>query len=1270
MSDYLTSAPGDPLSPPNPGGQLLRWCGRHWAALTLGVGCLALAVVAGTQRRETLDARASWEATREQLQRAEEKEKDARLLVVAAAGARANADKQKEKAEQAAQLAESRRKTDQQKAERAEEGRRRAEREREKSDAAREEARTQVQVTEGLRREAVEQRRQALLQMVRLYVAHGTRLQDSDLSQALLWFAEALRLADRERLPPDPHRLRLAIALGRHPRLLQAWFADQKVNAARVSPDGRQVLTAGADGLVHLWDAATGREVGRAFEHSGSPVIDAAFSPDGRRVLTVTPDGGVSLWDAAKGEKAATLAHEGPVTQASFSADGRRVLTVTEQRRPGMESVTVQVWDAAKGEAVGKPFLSSVGLVAAALTPDGRRVVVVGSDKVARLWDPETEKQVSVPLNHGGGLTQAALSADGRLLLTAGLDRTARVWQAATGQPAAPPLKHPDAVIAASFSADGRRVLTVSRDRAVRLWDAASGELTAGPLRHPAAVTQAAFSPDGRQLLTACADGEVRVWDAATGEEALPGLRHAAAVQEAAFSPDGAAVLTREGGAVRLWDLTVGEPPAPPPAEDGGRTWFSPDSRHALLLHRSEGEIFTLDKGQPVGAPLKPKFPISSAAFSADGKLLLTVGNEDRTDGEGEVRLWDAATGAAVGAPLEHIRAVTEASFSADGRRVLTVCEDKKVRVWDAATGQQLSKKAMDHPQPVTRAVFSPDGRMVVTAMTTAPDAAVAQLWDGVEGERVKGTNHGGPVTAVAFSADGRRLLTAGADGGALVWESPGGDQVSAKMEHGGAVSFAAFSPDGKRVVTLCADGTARAWDAASGTPVTTPLPHPAAPALAAFSPDGRRLAVAGGAQVWLWDAATGDALGPPLRHARQGTVNYLAYTPEGRLVTASGAPGDPRARVTWDLAADARPVADLVLLAESLSGHRLDDAGNLLPWAEDEAAKAWPLLHGRYPRDFAAAPERLLAWHRRGADECERQQNWAGAVTHLGRMIAARPVQPDLYARRAQDHAAAQQWDGAVADHSRAIELAPDRWDLRAARAADYAALRQWDRAAADFAQAIVLRPDGAELWAGRGRAEAELGQWDKAAADFGRAITLGREDAVTFRDQALARLGGGDAAGYRRLCGRMVRRFAGSRSPEVERGVGWACALVPDVGVDLKGPLGHAERALADHPKAAAYLLAVGALQYRGGQLQPALQNLQKAQAARAADDPPYDWLLLAMTQQRLGRGDEAKKWLGKAVAWAEPGGKGKALPWPQRVELRQLRQEAEALVKGAKP
>src|SRR5262249_52198783 len=112
-------------------------------------------------------------------------------------------------------------------------------------------------------KQAQAQRELFARRLVQAHTAAGVRLLDGgDQPGSLVWFAEALRLAQQERLPEDTLRLRVASVLERCPRLVQLWSFDKKLNQVQLSPDGRHILAAVADGTVTLWDVNKGNQVG------------------------------------------------------------------------------------------------------------------------------------------------------------------------------------------------------------------------------------------------------------------------------------------------------------------------------------------------------------------------------------------------------------------------------------------------------------------------------------------------------------------------------------------------------------------------------------------------------------------------------------------------------------------------------------------------------------------------------------------------------------------------------------------------------------------------------------------------------------------------------------------------------------------------------------------------------------------------------------------------------------------------------------------------
>ncbi|MBI3248811.1 MAG: WD40 repeat domain-containing protein [Deltaproteobacteria bacterium] len=279
---------------------------------------------------------------------------------------------------------------------------------------------------------------------------------------------------------------------------------------------------------------------------------------------------------------------------------------------------------------------------------------------------------------------------------------------------------------------------------------------------------------------------------------------------------------------------------------------------------------------------------VRSVAFSPDGSTL-TTGSEDRT-----IRLWDVAQGQERAVLSGHTAPVHSVAFSPDGATLASGSQDHTVRLWDVARGQERAV-LRGHTNMVHSVAFSPDG---ATLASGSQDHTV-RLWDVAQGQRrAVRRGHTDEVGSVAFSPDGTTLASGSADHTIRLRGVARGQARVVLQGHTHWVESVAFSPDGSTLASGSTDHTIRLWDVASGQQRVVLRGHTDRVWPVAFSPNGTTLASGGGDRtVRLWDVASGQQRAVLRDHTNE--VNSVAFSPDG-ITLASGS--DDRTVRLWEM--------------------------------------------------------------------------------------------------------------------------------------------------------------------------------------------------------------------------------------------------------------------------------------------------------------------------------------------------------------------------------
>ena len=526
-------------------------------------------------------------------------------------------------------------------------------------------------------------------------------------------------------------------------------------------------------------------------------------------------------------------AHNGSVTNASFSPDGKYILTL------GRDGVA-RVWEVNTGSSVAELRGRTSQVNSVIYSPEGKTILTANNDGTASIWDIGNWTVITELMGHTGPVRRATFSPDGEKIITASDDATVRVWDS-EGNPLGVISDHYSGTITTlEFSSDGKLLVAASSNGIGYLWDISSGK---SPLILDN-ITDAVFCPNSKSIVAHSRSGPASVWDAITGQRSLE-LRlvtnsseeERVSVTSLACNPNSrSAAIGYDDGSVRVWDI---------------------------------------GNGQVVKELIGHTFWVSSIAFSPDGQWVLAA-SRDKT-----ARIWETTTGRRIAEFRGHTGLLNTANFSPDGKLIVTASDDGTVRVWQAVIDRVVAE-LRGHTDAVWWVDFSPDEKFVAAASKDK----TASIWELSSGRRIELRGHKGEVVLSRFSPDGQLIVTGSHDTSAMVWDVNTGKLVSVLNGNGSnwSVGDARFSPDSKWVVT--ATNPARVWEARTGKLVTE-LSASVKPSTVAFSPDGQFVVTADSDGIArVWEASTGKLL-KQLQVYNQHRILYAAtFSPDGEFVT------------------------------------------------------------------------------------------------------------------------------------------------------------------------------------------------------------------------------------------------------------------------------------------------------------------------------------------------------------------------------------------------
>lgn len=652
-----------------------------------------------------------------------------------------------------------------------------------------------------------------------------------------------------------------------------AGHRDQ-INALAFSPDNRWLASASSDDTIRIWEVVSGREsrkfagIGTGCEGEGcntSSGYSVAFSPDGRWLAGGSANGIIRLWETATGREVLKLVNpeKGDVKVLRFSPDGRSLAS--------LEKGKLRLWETGSGRAIQvfdltlppvvdpEEFGVLAKLVEGAevsedsvvFAPDGKLLAGLASDGGIKVWDLATGKErggFGDPIPGGAKLYSygsVRFAAGGNELLmvrraAAQAPAAVQAWDLATGNR----LRSMDLngkVCARAMSPETMLLVTSCWERDMAIVDLRTGARTVFPAFITAYST--ALEATGHWMATSETGNNMvpmRVWDLASGSESQRIVGHVKYVESLTLSPDGTTLASVDAdGAVKLWDVTSGKEVRSLPAQhDTGQSpvalAFSPDSK--LLASGADDKIVITEVASGTSLRSWPNVYTDHAdqslsalriivrlmtsphllQFSADGKWLLS----SSFDG---LKAYDAATGrpGATFQSKESLLVDSKAAYvSPDGRSLVTASPEGTVYFWDFKSGrlQRDFKAEASGPfvtvppgafKPLSPAQAEKIMKTTLEKIKQAMDRNLGKSW------ALRGIFQG--WDAASFSPDGKYLAAADYDQIIHIYDLASSREARQFTGHTGQIQTLNFSADGRWLYSGSQDGTLRIWDMERG---------------------------------------------------------------------------------------------------------------------------------------------------------------------------------------------------------------------------------------------------------------------------------------------------------------------------------------------------------------------------------------------------------------------------------------------------------------------
>ena len=459
-----------------------------------------------------------------------------------------------------------------------------------------------------------------------------------------------------------------------------------------------------------------------------SSVADIAFDKTNDNLFVELHSGAIQSWNLQDNQRAVDTGLSGNLIRGE---------------QPLILSGSNELRDPSDPRAV---FSSKEKIQTPAAVSSDRSLLAFGRDAQVHIVDLRTGDDLGVLAGHDARVNDVLFDTDGKRVVTVGNDGVAKLWKTRTAPALIVRADHPSTPITAiCMFPHSENFLSASQDGRVQLHSAFDGSVIRTLLEDGGRITGLAIDPSGEKLAVSAENRDIVVINARSGDRLriLKGARaHVMAFDksgERVLVPISTEYFTR---AVAIWSVTTGERL---PSDPASRSIFPTFEASILsIAYDSKRDRYAYASGSENGLGSAGMLEGETGrllGYFETGTSFTSVAFDQRfthvAAGEwgGRIGLWDLR-GAAI-PDLEggrefrgHFSPVRALAFTPGSARLISA-DEKAITVWDAASTEEILQ--LETGSTVQSLALSESGALLVSGH----EDGTIMLWrvSGPQGE-------------------------------------------------------------------------------------------------------------------------------------------------------------------------------------------------------------------------------------------------------------------------------------------------------------------------------------------------------------------------------------------------------------------------------------------------------------------------------------------------------------------------------------------------------